>query len=156
MKTLIRLHQFLLVLAILSGCYAPDLRDCTVTCGGATECASGQVCGADGFCAAPGVAGTCGAGGVDASVDAGQTVMVRVMVMGNGQVDIPGAGTCGMTGPPDCVMQVPKNAHVVATAVTHDTNKPFDKWNSITCAGQDESCEFTAVLSVTTIVAKFK
>jgi hypothetical protein len=155
MKHLIRLHQLLLILAILSGCYAPDLRDCTVTCSGATDCASGQVCGSDGYCAAEGVAGSCG-NAVDAAVDGTPSVMVRVMVMGNGHVELVGAGTCGQSGPGDCVMQVPKNSHVVANAVTHDSNKPFDKWVSTTCAGQDATCMFTAFLTTTTITAKFR
>jgi hypothetical protein len=155
MKSLIRLHQLLLILAILSGCYAPDLRDCTVTCSGANECASGQVCGADGYCAAEGVAGSCG-NAVDAAVDAVPSVMLRVMVMGNGHVEVVGAGTCGMTGPPDCVMQVPRNGQVVANAVTHDASKPFERWTSMTCGTQDASCTFTAFLSTTTITAKFK
>jgi hypothetical protein len=155
MKSLIRLHQLLLIIAILSGCYAPDLRDCTVTCSGATDCASGQVCGSDGYCAAEGVAGSCG-NAFDAAVDSPPSVMLRVMVMGNGQVDVVGAGSCGQSGPPDCVMQVPKNGRVQATAVTHDASKPFDKWDSMTCAGQGPTCTFTAFLATTTIAAKFR
>ncbi len=46
---------------LVGACYAPTLRDCAVTCAAATECGGGQICGADGFCAAPDVAGTCGA-----------------------------------------------------------------------------------------------
>lgn len=153
MKTLIRLHQFLLIIAILSGCYAPEVRDCTVTCSGASDCATGQVCGREGYCVAEG-GGACGAA-VDAAVDAAPTVMLRVMVMGNGQVDVMGVGSCGASGVPDCMFQVPKNGRVMATAVTRDPGKPFDKWTSVTCTGQGAQCEFTAFLS-TTITAKFR
>jgi hypothetical protein len=48
-------------LAVLAGCYRPELRDCVVTCAGEGDCADGQVCGTDGFCAAPEIAGSCGA-----------------------------------------------------------------------------------------------
>jgi hypothetical protein len=45
--------------ALVAGCYEPAVRDCTVTCHGVHECAAGQVCGADGFCASPAHAGSC-------------------------------------------------------------------------------------------------
>ncbi len=152
MKSLIRLHQLLLIIAILSGCYAPELRDCTVTCSGAKDCASGQVCGADGYCAAQGVAGSCG-NGVDAAVDAPPLVMLRVTAEGKCHIDVLGTGTCaGM--PPDCVMQVAKNALVTVRAITDDPTKSFDQWTSMTCKGQGFSCTFTAV-AATTVSAKF-
>ncbi|HEY5938375.1 MAG TPA: hypothetical protein VIU61_27170 [Kofleriaceae bacterium] len=44
---------------VVAGCYEPTLSDCTVECGASADCANGQVCGTDGFCAAPGVAGSC-------------------------------------------------------------------------------------------------
>lgn len=154
MKGLIRIHQLLLIIAILSGCYAPDLRDCTVTCTGAKDCAGGQVCGQDGYCAAEGIAGTCG-DAVDAAVDAAPSVMLRVMVMGEGYVEIVGVGTCGMTGPRDCMIQVPKGAQVVAKAIPDDDDKPFERWTSLTCGGQGATCTFIAYVS-TTVAAKFK
>jgi hypothetical protein len=149
MKSLIRLHQLLLILAILSGCYAPDLRDCTVTCSGAKDCASGQVCGADGYCAAEDVAGSCG-NAVDAAVDAVPSVMLRVTVDGDGHVDVVGGGSCS-----DCVMQVPKNAQLVVKAIAERIDHPFDRWTSLTCAGQTATCMFT-VSGPTTVTAKFR
>jgi hypothetical protein len=67
------------------GCYAPELHDCTVECTRAADCASGQMCGSDGWCARPEAAGRCarlssGDGGIvppgdsagsDAPTDAG-------------------------------------------------------------------------------------
>lgn len=155
MKHLIRLHQLLLILAILSGCYAPDLRDCTVTCTGAKDCANGQVCGADGYCAAEGVAGSCGKA-VDAAVDAPPLIMLRVTAQGKGHIDVVGTGTCTGTGgmPADCVMQVSKNAQVIVRAITDNADMPFDKWTSQTCSGQGFSCTFKAV-SATTVSARF-
>lgn len=55
----------------LSGaaCYQPSVRDCVVSCLGAGDCAADQVCGADGWCAAPAIAGQCAAR-PDAATDA--------------------------------------------------------------------------------------
>ncbi len=154
MRMLVRLHQLLLILAILSGCYAPEVRDCTVTCSAATDCAGGQVCGSDGFCAIAGVAGTCGPGGVDAAVDAAPRVMIHLTVDGPGRVEVVGAGMCGGTGPNDCVTSVPKGP-VVINAVAMQGDKPFDRWTTPNCAGQSTTCMFTADTS-TTVGAKFK
>ena len=46
-------------LALLGGCYSPSLRDCTVSCESGAQCLGDQICGADGLCAAPDVAGHC-------------------------------------------------------------------------------------------------
>ncbi len=154
MRTLTRLHQLLLIIAILSGCYSPELRDCTVTCSGANDCASGQICGSDGFCAGAGVAGTCGPGGVDAGIDAAPRVMLRLQVEGTGRVEIVGAGMCGGNGPDDCTVSVPRGP-VVITAITTQSDKPFERWTTPNCAGQPSSCMFTAT-TATTIGAKFK
>ena len=131
---MIRLHQALVILTVLSSCYAPDLRDCTVTCSGASACSGGQICGADGYCAAPGVAGTCSAAhGVDAGLDAAPRVVLHIQIMGNGRVDVTGAGTCSSgNGPGDC----------------------FDRWTTAVCTGQTSTCTFNAVVA-TTVGAKF-
>jgi len=42
-----------------AGCYSPELRDCAVSCASPDDCAPGQVCGSDAYCAAPEIAGTC-------------------------------------------------------------------------------------------------
>jgi len=47
------------VAMLATACYDPELRDCTVTCHGKHDCAEGQVCGSDGYCAAPDVANKC-------------------------------------------------------------------------------------------------
>ncbi len=154
MRTLVRLHQLLLILAILSSCYAPEVRDCSVTCSGANQCAGGQVCGSDGFCAAPGVAGTCGPGGVDAGVDASSRVMLHVKVEGSGRLDIVGSGMCGGNGPSDCMISVPKGP-VVINAIATQSDEPFDQWTTSNCAGQSSTCTFTVTMPAL-VGAKFK
>ncbi|MBA3452639.1 MAG: hypothetical protein H0T42_06010 [Deltaproteobacteria bacterium] len=72
---------FLLALALLStataGCYRPQLDECAVRCGGAEDCAPGQVCGSDGWCAASANAGQCArAGGSVPVTDASATLDV--------------------------------------------------------------------------------
>ncbi len=138
----------------LGGCYAPDLRDCTVTCSAAGDCAGGQVCGADGFCAARDVAGSCGGGALDAGLDAAPRVMLHVVVMGTGRVDVVGASSCGDTGAYDCLISVPKG-RVTLDAVVTVGDKPFDRWTTPNCTGQTSTCMFTANTS-TTVGAKFK
>jgi hypothetical protein len=150
---MIRLHQALVTLTVLSSCYAPDLRDCTVTCSGASACAGGQVCGPDGYCAAPGVAGMCGAlNGVDAASDATPRVVLHIQIMGNGRVDVTGAGTCSSaSGPGDCLISVPKGM-VQLRAIVVD--KPFDLWTTAPCTGQTTTCVFDANIA-TTVGARF-
>lgn len=169
-------------LVVLSGCYAPSLRDCTVSCAGPVDCAPGQVCGDDGLCADPDVAGRCAmatvdagmaqdappppprdaAPGVDASVasdaapDAPPLVKLRVQIEGKGSVVVDGRGTCSSMDPShgNCMYDVALGVaqRVQATAIMMDES--FLGWTSITCAGQGAICTFTPGLSLT-IVAKF-
>jgi hypothetical protein len=50
-----------LVAILAAACYDPSLRDCAVACRNGGDCATGQICGDDGWCAAPAVAGRCDA-----------------------------------------------------------------------------------------------
>jgi hypothetical protein len=54
-------RAFAVALMALAGCYSPSLRDCKVSCAAPGDCAGDQVCGEDGLCAAPELAGQCGA-----------------------------------------------------------------------------------------------
>jgi hypothetical protein len=146
MKALTRLHQFLLVLAILSGCYSPDVRDCTVSCSSESDCAGGQVCNPQGYCADEGI--TCGNSAVDAGDD---RVMLHVQVMGKGRVDVVGASSCGGNGPSDCMISVAKG-RVTINAVK--TENDFDRW-TMGCMSGSSTCSIT-VNSAITVAAKFK
>lgn len=148
-----------LALASSAGCYAPDLRDCTVTCASASDCAGGQVCGADGFCAASDVAGHCGTGALDAGPDApGVTkVALHVQVMGAGKIVVGGVGECSTEGPThgDCVLQAPL-APISMQAVQITENKEFERWMTPLCpATTNPTCSFTLTMPAT-VAAKFK
>lgn len=63
-------------LVAATGCYNPELRDCTVHCSAPTDCAGGQVCRDDGWCAMPDRTEKCpkeGEGENDATIDAAAT-----------------------------------------------------------------------------------
>jgi hypothetical protein len=152
-------------LAALAGCYSPSLRDCTVSCEAASDCASGQVCGDDGLCAAPMVAGRCAnievdAGTVDAGVpdappDAPVLVRLSVQVDGKGSVDVAGSGVCSsqmMRG--RCMYDIPLGVAQRVEAIAIDSKEPFVGWTSLTCFGQGAVCTFTP-LTMTTVAARF-
>lgn len=81
-------------LVLIAACYAPTLRDCAVACSAATDCTGGQVCGADGYCSSPDVAGQC-AGILDAQ-PAGDGAMVNADAVPDADLCTAGcsAGTC--------------------------------------------------------------
>jgi len=151
----------------LAGCYSPSLRDCTVSCGSASDCATGQVCGADGMCASPAAAGQCrtlvDAGSLDAPAhpdaalpDAGRTVRLTVQITGKGSVIVEGVGACSSQDPSkgNCMYDVVAGAPLTAQANPITTTDVFAMWSSVTCAGQDASCQFTPVIA-TVIAARF-
>jgi len=122
---------------VLAGCYEPTLRDCTVTCAAADPCASGQVCGGDGYCVGE-VGARCTAP-VDAHLDAaGPTFALHVTVMGHGGVTVVGGGTCTT----DCTYALPRDRDVSATEMGAG-NHQFQMWTTPNCAGQVPSCMFT-------------
>ncbi len=47
------------VVACVAGCYSPQFHDCTTQCSHSSDCVNGQVCGEDGWCAEPSIAGHC-------------------------------------------------------------------------------------------------
>lgn len=152
----------------LAGCYSPSLRDCTVSCSSASDCATGQVCGSDGMCASPAVAGRCAAQvdagsrdappGADAGPlpDAARTVRLTVQVLGKGSVAIEGTGTCSSQDPDkgNCTYDVVAGAPLAAQAMPIDPGDAFAMWSSILCAGQGARCPFTPI-TATVITARF-
>jgi hypothetical protein len=159
------------VLVVASaGCYEPELRDCTLTCNEASDCASGQVCGSDHFCAAPDIAGKCsslpsdaGSNARDAGIDAAKLPdaathgQLAVAIEGEGRVTVTGFGTCDKAPPQNgqCTYVVPLNASVTVTAQSH-SDWYFDKWTTAACAMTPvATCTFTFTTS-TPVGAKFK
>ena len=81
---------------LLVACYEPEAVNCTIECGGPDECADGQTCGSDGFCASPDVAGTCRADHTDEP----KTVMLMITIEGHGKINVEGVGICDSTSTP--------------------------------------------------------
>lgn len=158
--------------AASSSCYEPALRDCTLACTTGDECAEGQVCGSDRFCASPELAGRCfmrpvrdagaivdgdddisgvdsgtpvdAAPPVDAPPDEEPTGSVTVMISGKGYVAVGEHGTCDSDPPQSgqCVFVVPLSTPITAFAFADDDWR-FDEWTSSTCPDEDErNCTF--------------
>lgn len=148
-----------LIWLALAGCYAPDARNCTVTCAAAKDCIGAQVCGADHFCAAPDVAGHCSA--VDAAVrspDARRDappdgedhdVTLTLMIMGKGTVAVDAITSCGG----NCIVKVPAGVMRTLTATPDDPDKPFQMWMNA-CTGTVPTCTLTPTTDLQ-IGAKF-
>jgi hypothetical protein len=157
----------------LAGCYQPALRDCTVHCESPGDCAGGQVCGSDGLCATPEIAGRCARLASDAGTpgdaaappgdassdapDAPTLVRLTVLVMGKGSIVLDGSTTCSALAPQrgNCGYDVVPGIAITAQAVAIEADHPFTNWSSTTCAGQGTSCTF-APDTATTISARFK
>lgn len=140
--------RFVSLFAVLaaSGCYAPDLQDCTVTCSGSDECAGEQVCN-DGRCSAEGV--SCQGATPDA---ASAMITLRIQIGGTGTVVIAGVGACDDS---ECTWQVPMAMLRLDAQVT-DSEKPFERWTTLNCMpALQPSCMFAPTAS-TTVGAKFK
>jgi hypothetical protein len=160
-----------MTMAMLAGCYSPDLRDCVVACTSSDDCGPDQICGADGRCAAPDVAGSCsataplpdagtdGAPSADAAPDAPPDgpplALLVVQIAGKGMVTVMGVGTCNYNAPShQCTYPLLANTEVeiVATGTNGDE---FDRWQSMVCAGEDATCTATVAPPSTTVNAKF-
>jgi len=148
----------------LAGCYAPALRDCTVSCASRDDCAAGQVCGGDGMCAAPEVAGRCamvatdaGPPPIDAATDAPITVRLTVQITGKGKVNLEGVGSCSSDAPQkgSCGYDVAAGAMQTAQALPIQLDQVFTMWSSTTCSGQSARCVF-APAGAATITARFE
>jgi hypothetical protein len=163
--------------AIVTGCYSPELRDCVVSCASTADCAPDQVCGSDRMCAAPDLAGRCGSmvTTADAAVDspgksfvdaplmvdaappadASNQRFVRTEINGGGGVTLAGIGMCHHTSPAHpctfAVMPGPLSLEAVP-----DPGHRFDKWEGATCSGQDATCTVVVMQVLTEIKAKFR
>lgn len=159
-------------LAATAACYSPDLRDCVVSCASSVDCAGGQLCGADHFCASPARAGHCAAppatdAGLaadagadahppppdarpDAAIDAGPTeVTLHVTIDGQGTVTLDGGGSCDSGAPQkgNCMLLAPEGVPATLHATPHDGQR-FDRWTTMTCGGQGDTCVFVPTANV--------
>lgn len=136
---------------VLVACYSPDEQDCTVECSGVHDCGEGQVCGADGFCASPAVAGQC-----MPSDDQAQMKMLSVVIEGHGKVSIEMVGTCDSEGPQEgnCTFPVPTGVALQLNAVA-SKDREFISWTS-TCSGTLKTCTLMPVMALTQVGAKFQ
>lgn len=159
-----------------ASCYSPELRDCTVSCASQNDCAFGQVCGADQFCAAPEIAGRCSSlpgdagqddrdGGIidgkvetrpDAAPDALVMVPLHLKIDGDGRVLVAGQVTCEKQGPQngDCMYQLTLGETVTLTAQPYESST-FERWNGAPCMLQGETCAFITTASAD-IHARFR
>lgn len=161
-----------------AGCYEPVLRDCTVTCASAGECATGQVCGPDGYCARPAVAGTCIAPGhpdadVDGTIDARIAVPdarpapprpdappaaeLAIAITGRGDVDVAPLGASCVADDwmgAACAYPITAGAPIVLTAKTTHKDDRFGGWSGA-CSGQSATCSLTATSGTTSVTAGF-
>ncbi len=155
--------------ALLAGCYSPQLRDCVVACASADDCGPGQVCGSDGRCAVPEVAGSCSSiaplpdAGLDTPADAAidmppdgpPLALLVVQIAGKGLVTVAGVGTCNYMAPAHtCTFPVVANTQVQLVASGLEDDR-FEKWQSINCTGQGATCTTTVVAPSTTAAVKF-
>jgi hypothetical protein len=140
------------LLALLAACYEPEARDCTLECEGADECADGQLCDADGFCATPAMAGMC-----NPNSSAGEPVEVslEVAIDGDGKVNVDGVGTCdSKTSEGTCMFSVAPGVIRQLKAV-ENSDREFISWTSV-CSGSTVTCTVTPVMSLTRVGAKFE
>ena len=155
----------------LGACYSPELPDCAVACVSSDDCAPGQVCGTDRWCAGAAIAGRCAsrvtvdaavvetdAAATDAAVpvDAAPptTVDLVIQITGHGVVTIAGTGNCADTAPGhQCTFAVTGGVprQLVATGTGEDV---FDKWTGA-CTGQGATCTLTPT-TMTIAQARFK
>jgi hypothetical protein len=139
-----------LLSTLLAACYEPDAVDCTVECAAAGDCADGQVCGPDHFCAAPDVAGMCNVS------DEPQMVSLVVTITGHGKVSIDKVGNCDSESPSqgNCTFTVTPGVMQQLKAV-ENSEREFISWTE-TCSGSSATCALTPVMALTQVGAKFE
>jgi hypothetical protein len=178
MALLIRAALAVTIALAGTACYAPALRDCTVTGRGAGDCATGQVCGSDGYCAAPEIAGACStlpdaparadaptadarfdaAPMIDAmpAIDSRPTAQLHITITGKGTVDSNVMSVTCTAPPGDCLFTVDDGSSITLTAVGAGAGHPFQQWTTDNCKDQGASCTLVVTAPVTAVGAKFK
>ena len=140
-------------LSALPACYSPELADCAVACTAAEDCAPGQRCGADGWCAGDAKADRCdGSQAPDGGALPGSTLELRLTIAGRGQVELdapmgtpPGPGdkpTCvsAQAGGVTCSYLFPANTWLTLR-VRESGGWEFSGWDAPGCGlGRPKSC----------------
>jgi hypothetical protein len=131
-------------LALLAGCYAPEVSDCTVACERIEDCVDGQVCGDVGLCAAPDVA---------CAPPIGE---VQIAIEGDGKVANDNIGACDTRSTPDgiCTFSLEQHRSYELKAI-ESNDRRFVTWTS-TCAGDALTCVFVPLSPLTRVGAKFQ
>lgn len=146
---ILKLASLASITTLLIACYDPSSRDCTVTCSPQEPCADDQVCGSDGYCASPSVAGHC----MDNSVApdaAAAPVSLQIVVEGGGKVSVADIGSCEV----DCMYAVPANVQLEVKAIAGG-DLEFVGWTE-TCTGKEKSCWVTPTPPLTIVGARFE
>ena len=137
---------------LLAACYAPEATDCTVECSEPSDCADGQMCGSDGFCAAPDIAGMCNANHNDEP----QMVSLTIAIEGHGKVSIEHVGMCDSESESagNCAFSVTPGVAQQLKAV-ENKEREFVSWTS-SCSGTSSTCTLTPVMALTQVGATFE
>ncbi|HUS30230.1 MAG TPA: hypothetical protein VMZ53_17100 [Kofleriaceae bacterium] len=145
------MKAFAVAALLLASCYSPEALDCTVSCSASDACGDGQVCGSDGFCADPAVAGHCGGpdGGMPSSL-----VSLRVMIDGPGKVTVETVGLCDEGGRDGCMFSV-QNGRSLQLKAQAKSDKEFVGWMGA-CSGSSTTCTLTPVAALTQVGARFE
>jgi hypothetical protein len=125
-----------LLVALLGGCYSPQLSTCAVTCGSGSPCPADLGCGSDGFCHAADDPSSCAV-----------TLTVTTNQNGNGHVGSNPTGIdCSTFDPDPCQAVFALGTEIQLTA-NHAPNTFFGHWSGDACDGsQLPSC--TLMLSM--------
>lgn len=146
------MKAFVALSLVLAACYEPDAVNCTVECSTPGDCADGQVCGSDGFCSEPDIAGMCNANHNDQP----DTVSLAIVIEGHGKVSVDKVGMCDSETAPEgsCMFAVTPGVAQQLKAVANK-DREFVSWTS-TCAGTSSTCTLTPVMALTSVGAKFE
>lgn len=146
------MRRLSLLATLLAACYEPEAVDCTIECAGAGDCTDGQLCGSDGFCAAPDIAGACRA----MLGDEPQSVSLTITISGHGKVTIDKIGACDSESPSQgmCTFAVPASVMQQLVAV-ENKDRELVSWSGA-CAGSSTKCAVTPVAAITQVGAVFE
>ncbi|HEY1546846.1 MAG TPA: hypothetical protein VGG28_03465 [Kofleriaceae bacterium] len=129
-------------IAVLAGCYSPQLQPCTVTCGDDSPCPADLTCGADSYCHAAGGDETCHA-------------VLTVDISGDGLVSSSPAGIECTPFQTTCPVEFAGGTQITLTASAFD-GQTFMGWTGDACAGSmNVTCALELDISMT-ITATFE